>query len=68
MLRLSNKGVALIIQIEKQYACHRATRVACEQSAAQAGGEACMQVCELMEACSLRSVIGRRASSCVKLW
>ena len=27
-----------------------------------------MQVCELTEACSLRSVIGRHASSCVKLW
>ena len=32
MLRLSNKAAALIIQIEKQYTCRRATRVACEQA------------------------------------
>ena len=31
MLRLSNKAAALIIQIEKQYMCRRATHAACEQ-------------------------------------
>ena len=67
MLRLSNKEAALIIQIEEHYTCRHAIRVPCEQSVTQADGEACVQVCELTEACSLRSVIGRRASSCVKL-
>ena len=32
MLRLSNKAATLIIQIEKQYTCRRATRVPCEQA------------------------------------